>query len=101
MKQKAHVAKAENIQDNTFHVWLEGRLVSGWKKTRSKIIVVEINLEIWFLKYGNFILLTQYEIILRSILSFNLFPDPGLPSCIPQKFWNGTVIKNNNSEITD
>ena len=31
MEQKAHVAKAE-IQDNTIHVWLEGRLVSGWKK---------------------------------------------------------------------
>ena len=92
MEQKAHVAKAE-IQDNTIHVWLEGRLVSGWKKTRSKIIVVEINLEIRLLKYGKFILLTQYEIILRSILYFNLFPDPGLRSRISQKFWNGTVMK--------
>ena len=91
MEQKAHAAKAE-IQDNTFHVWLEW-LVSGWKKTRSKIIVVEINLEIRLLKYGKFILLTQYEIILRSILYFNLFPDPGLPSRISQKFWNGTVMK--------
>ena len=91
MEQKAHVAKAK-IQDNTIHVWLEGRLVSGWKKTRSKIIVVDY-LEIRLLKYGNFILLTQYEIILRSILYFNLFPDPGLPSRIPQKFWNGTVMK--------
>ena len=92
MEQKAHAAKAE-IQDNTIHVWLEGRLFSGWKKTRSKIIVEERNLETRLLKYGNFILLTQYEIILRSILYFNLFPDPGLPSRFSQKFWNGTVMK--------
>ena len=56
------------------------------KKTRSRIIVVGINLEIRLLKYGNFILLTQYEIIPGSILYFNLFPDPGLPSRMRQKF---------------